>query len=249
MQRFIGHIHHLGRRIIAIVVIVALHMALLAFVFTRSDALLPATTRPLPAVAIQLLREPGSPGATQAHVATHAAPASPVTQQAQQQRAPHDVSVPTHARPHARAIASSSPPVSVMPSPTALPHATAITSASPPGAGLGRGAEKTSGASDAGTSATGMASGAPKNVAHVDCHIARPAYRDSDESGTVDVRFIVEPTGKISHAEIRRSSGIRSLDDAALAATRQGVCRPWIENGKAMRVTATQPFRFGGEED
>jgi len=227
MKQPAAYLHCYGRIVIAIGCIVALHAALLAFFFTQRDALFPVTARPLPTVAIQLINDNDAetPSVT---------PAAPVVQR----RKPARVTIaPSHSAPASPAPSAPTP---------ARTTATATAPASPLAPGQAREGRKSAGPSmmSAGTNA-----GVPKNVAHVDCHIARPEYRDSDESGTVSVHFIVETTGKISHAEIRSSSGSRSLDNAALAATRNGSCRPYVENGRALRVAATQPFRFGGEED
>ncbi|TAL97526.1 MAG: energy transducer TonB [Paraburkholderia sp.] len=93
-----------------------------------------------------------------------------------------------------------------------------------------------------------MALSAPKNVAHLDCSIAQPDYpvlsKRRNETGTAMVKFVVGLTGKIENIELKKSSGFGRLDDAALAAMRGSSCKPYIENGEAIRATYTQPFSF-----
>lgn len=93
-----------------------------------------------------------------------------------------------------------------------------------------------------------MALSAPKNVAHLDCSIAQPDYpvlsKRHNETGTAMVKFVVGLTGKIENIELKKSSGFGRLDDAALAAMRSSSCKPYIENGEAIRATYTQPFAF-----
>ncbi len=90
---------------------------------------------------------------------------------------------------------------------------------------------------------------APKNVPTLQCNFVKPDYpsmsRRRGESGTAYVHFVVGVTGKIESVELQKSSGYPRLDDAALDAMRSTTCRPYIENGQAIRAARTQPYNFG----
>ncbi|WP_174362637.1 TonB family protein [uncultured Caballeronia sp.] len=94
-----------------------------------------------------------------------------------------------------------------------------------------------------------MSLNAPKDVAHLECNIAMPEYpalsRRRGESGTAVVKFVVGLTGKIENIELKKSSGSSRLDDAALDAMRSSACKPYKENGEAIRAAYSQPFVFG----
>jgi protein TonB len=90
---------------------------------------------------------------------------------------------------------------------------------------------------------------APKNVAHLDCSIAKPDYpmlsRRRGETGTAYVRFVVGLNGSLEDIALKKSSGFDRLDDAALAAVRASTCKPYLENGVPIRAAYTQPYEFG----
>ncbi|KML54168.1 energy transducer TonB [Burkholderia cepacia] len=90
---------------------------------------------------------------------------------------------------------------------------------------------------------------APKNVSTLQCNFVKPEYpsmsRRRGESGTAYVHFVVGVTGKIESIVLQKSSGYPRLDDAALDAMRSTTCRPYIENGQAIRATHIQPYSFG----
>lgn len=238
--------HHTGHIAIAIVLAVALHAALLAFVLTRHDAKL-SMMPPSPAVTIQLLRAAGGPRARQTTQTAQ-------TIQAAQMAQPH---APLHAPVAPQAAATPARTVAITPSHTAstVPaspalgtnNATGTAFASPSESGTGRKSGQSVNTSGSGSGA-GSGSGVLKNVTHVDCRIVMPSYPDAahsrGESGTAYVYFIIERSGKISHVELQQSSGFIRLDDAALAAVRRGSCRPYLENGKAVSVSVAQPFPF-----
>jgi periplasmic protein TonB len=94
-----------------------------------------------------------------------------------------------------------------------------------------------------------MALNAPKDVAHLECNIATPDYpalsRRRGETGTAVVKFVVGLTGKIENIELKKSSGSSRLDDAAVDAMRSSACKPYKENGEAIRAAYSQPFVFG----
>ncbi|AOK17262.1 energy transducer TonB [Burkholderia cepacia] len=90
---------------------------------------------------------------------------------------------------------------------------------------------------------------APKNVPTLQCAFVKPDYpsmsRRRGESGTAYVHFVIGVTGKIESVQLQKSSGYPRLDEAALAAMRASTCRPYIENGQAIRAARTQPYNFG----
>ncbi|WP_322033161.1 TonB family protein [Paraburkholderia sp. J76] len=93
-----------------------------------------------------------------------------------------------------------------------------------------------------------MAISAPKNVSHIDCHIDTPAYpalsRRRGETGSALVHIVVGISGKIESATLTKSTGYSRLDDAALAAAREGNCTPYREDGQPVRAAANAPFDF-----
>ena len=97
-----------------------------------------------------------------------------------------------------------------------------------------------------------MALNAPKDVAHLECNIVTPDYpmlsKRRGESGRALVKFVVGLTGKIENIELKQSSGSSRLDDAALDAMRSSTCKPYKENGEAIRAAYSQPFVFGLKE-
>ncbi|KVN38164.1 energy transducer TonB [Burkholderia stagnalis] len=126
---------------------------------------------------------------------------------------------------------------SPVPSPTPAPAAEPTpTAAAAPAAAAGPARET-------------MEVSAPKNVPTLQCAFVKPDYpsmsRRRGESGTAYVHFVVGVTGKIESIDLQKSSGYPRLDEAALAAMRATTCRPYIENGQAIRAARTQPYNFG----
>jgi TonB family protein len=62
--------------------------------------------------------------------------------------------------------------------------------------------------------------------------------------GTVWVWAVVDKNGYVREAKIVKSSGSKSLDDAALAAARQCEYKPAIQKGKPISCPVTYPVRF-----
>ncbi|MFM0204648.1 energy transducer TonB [Paraburkholderia fungorum] len=89
---------------------------------------------------------------------------------------------------------------------------------------------------------------APKNVSHIECSMITPDYpalsKRRGETGTAYVTFVIGPTGKVESISLKKSSGFSRLDDAAIAAAHASSCKPYLENGQAIRATATQPYNF-----
>ncbi len=64
------------------------------------------------------------------------------------------------------------------------------------------------------------------------------------EEGMVLLRVIIDEAGRADRIEIERSSGHSRLDDAARAAVKSALFRPYVENGVARAVLATIPIEF-----
>jgi periplasmic protein TonB len=90
---------------------------------------------------------------------------------------------------------------------------------------------------------------APRVVSEV-AYLRPPAPQYPSESrrlgeeGMVLLRVIIDEGGRADRIEIERSSGHSRLDDAARAAVKSAVFRPYIENGVARAVLATIPIEF-----
>jgi periplasmic protein TonB len=88
---------------------------------------------------------------------------------------------------------------------------------------------------------------APKEVGQIECRVPKPEYprsaRRRGETGTVSMRLTVDERGQVI-AVIDRSSGFPDLDTAARQAALSAQCQPYIEAGRAIRVTALQEFTF-----
>jgi protein TonB len=64
------------------------------------------------------------------------------------------------------------------------------------------------------------------------------------EEGKTLVRLFINESGTVDKVNLAQSSGIQRLDQAALDAGMRVRCRPFIEFGKAIKVTAIQPYIF-----
>lgn len=64
--------------------------------------------------------------------------------------------------------------------------------------------------------------------------------------GSVEVLVagLVDETGAVVEASIKRSSGIAALDDAAMKALRRWKFKPAIRNGRKAKAHINQPFNF-----
>lgn len=219
-------------------VVIAIHAALLAIVLTLRDNPPP---RPVESKTItaQLISE---------------APPQPVAAPAMESKPTPPAPTPAKPKPTPKVKPVTTPRVKAAPTP--LPETTApspVAAAAP---------DPTPPAPPAPTAAPApaapaigrptMSISAPKDVAHLECNIATPDYpvlsRRRGESGTAIVRFVVGLTGKIENIELRKSSGSPRLDDAALDAMRASACKPYKENGEAIRAAYSQPFVFGLNE-
>jgi len=70
------------------------------------------------------------------------------------------------------------------------------------------------------------------------------AARRGAYEGTVMVRAWFNELGLNYLTLVTKSAGHQSLDDAAEQAVRTIRCKPYIENGKAVRIVGQQSIRF-----
>jgi protein TonB len=71
-----------------------------------------------------------------------------------------------------------------------------------------------------------------------------PSSRRMGEEGTVVLRVELDEQGNVSSAHIATGSGFPRLNEAALAAVKAWRCTPPQRNGRPVRATALQPFKF-----
>lgn len=222
-----------SRAVTATAAVVVIHVALLAVVLSmRHD-------------------EPVRPLESRTMTAELLSPAPVAAPAAVQSIAPPPK--PTPPVPHPKPKVQAHPTPTPKPTPMPLPQAAAPSSTAPAAA---ESAPPAPAAPVAPAAAAAPAIGrptmeisAPKNVAHLDCSIAKPDYpalsRRRGETGTAYVRFVVGLTGSLENIELKKSSGFDRLDDAALAAVRATTCKPYVENGVPIRAAYTQPYQFG----
>lgn len=100
------------------------------------------------------------------------------------------------------------------------------------------------------SSAGGSSTGELKSVSisQAQCSVPEPFYpslaRRMGESGKATVRLFINESGTVDKVSLSQSSGIQRLDQAALEAAMKIRCRPFVESGKAIKVTAIQPYIF-----
>ncbi|XXQ67349.1 energy transducer TonB [Neisseriaceae bacterium B1] len=76
-------------------------------------------------------------------------------------------------------------------------------------------------------------------------NVSYPARaRENEEEGVVQIEFIVEPNGSISSPKVVKSSGSRTLDNAALAGVRTGRFKAKSVNGVPVRSRFRTKFEF-----
>ncbi|MEA3084486.1 MAG: periplasmic protein TonB [Paraburkholderia sp.] len=233
------------RAAIVLGAVIGAHLVLLALALTARDITLERPVEPRTITALLLSPEP--------EPATPTTPTPPVTPATPVAVVPPTPTTP--ARPAVRVKPSPQPrprmPRSVeTPAPVAPPQNTALPAATPaaPAAALPSPAAPIAASAPA-AERTMPASSAPRNVSHIDCTIPKPDYPDiskrRSESGTAIVRFVVGLAGGIETVQLQKSSGYARLDEAALAAVHASVCRPYSENGAALRAAYSQSFVFG----
>ncbi|MBB2929898.1 energy transducer TonB [Paraburkholderia silvatlantica] len=221
------------RVVIAGAIVVALHAALIAVVLMKPEPVTPVALQSQTMMAELLKPEPvAAPAAIQSTpTPPQPLPVPHVTREKPKvQPKPRPTPLPVAEAPSQHAIESAAPaaptpPAPTPPAPAPAPQAAAATDAKPT-----------------------MSLSAPKNVSHLDCRIVQPDYptlsRRRGETGTAFVHFVVGLTGKIENIELKKTSGSTRLDEAALDAMRQSSCKPYLENGEAVRAAYTQPFEF-----
>jgi protein TonB len=100
------------------------------------------------------------------------------------------------------------------------------------------------------SSAGGSSSGELKSVSisQAQCSVPEPFYpslaRRMGEEGKTMVRLFINESGAVEKVSLSQSSGIQRLDQAALDAAMKVRCRSFVESGKAIKVTAIQPYIF-----
>jgi periplasmic protein TonB len=100
------------------------------------------------------------------------------------------------------------------------------------------------------TSNGGSSTGDPKTVSisQAQCSVPEPIYpslsRRIGEEGKAMVRLLINESGQVEKVSLAQSSGIQRLDQAALDAGQKARCKPFIEFGKPIKVTAIQPYIF-----
>ncbi len=96
----------------------------------------------------------------------------------------------------------------------------------------------------------GSSTGDPKtiSISQAQCSVPEPFYpnlsRRMGEEGKTMVRLFINESGAVEKVALAQSSGIHRLDQAALDAGMRVRCKPFIESGKAIKVTAIQPYIF-----
>ena len=230
------------RVVSAVAFVVLFHAALIVLLLTVRDE---PPSRPLESHSITAELLSAAPAVAPAALQSAAPapkPAPPV---------PHPKpKVETHPTPVVKRTTPEPSPLVAVPAPNAA--ATPESTPAPPPAAPTTNAPPAAAAAAASAPAIGrdtLTIAAPKDVAHLDCSIAKPEYptlsQRRGEAGTAYVRFVVGLTGKIEDIELKKSSGFARLDDAALAAMRASACHPYVENGAPVRAAYTQPFTFG----
>jgi protein TonB len=64
------------------------------------------------------------------------------------------------------------------------------------------------------------------------------------ETGKAVVRLTTDESGKVVKTAVVSSSGSSRLDQAAVEAVQAMRCKPYVDNGRAVAVTAQQPIGF-----
>lgn len=225
----------------ALLAVALLHAGVLAWLMrARLDVPPQVTVESKPIVA-ELLNSPPTV-AVQSAPAPEPKPQPAVTPRAAPKPTPKPLPKPAP-KPTPKAAAPAPAPVQDTPSSIApAPAATAPAAAANPSPTPANAAQT------APSPRPIVAQGAPKGVSKLDCQILTPEYpalsKRRDETGTVVVNLVVGADGKVERATIKKSSGYDRLDDAARTAALGSACRPYIENGQPIRVTADQPYVF-----
>ncbi|MBP0624254.1 energy transducer TonB [Cupriavidus consociatus] len=93
-------------------------------------------------------------------------------------------------------------------------------------------------------------SAAPRavGIGEIQCTPPQPKYpsqsRRMGETGKTVVRLTTDEGGKVIKTSVVSSSGSSRLDQAAVEAVQAMRCKPYMDNGRAVAVTAQQPIGF-----
>ncbi|WP_265921550.1 energy transducer TonB [Cupriavidus nantongensis] len=93
-------------------------------------------------------------------------------------------------------------------------------------------------------------SAAPRavGIGEIQCTPPQPKYpsqsRRMGETGKTVVRLTTDESGKVVKTAVVSSSGSSRLDQAAVDAVQAMRCKPYMDNGRAVAVTAQQPIGF-----
>jgi len=93
-------------------------------------------------------------------------------------------------------------------------------------------------------------SAAPRavGIGEIQCTPPQPKYpsqsRRMGETGKTVVRLTTDESGKVIKTSVVSSSGSSRLDQAAVDAVQAMRCKPYMDNGRAVAVTAQQPIGF-----
>ncbi len=71
-----------------------------------------------------------------------------------------------------------------------------------------------------------------------------PIAKRMSEEGTVIVHVLVNEKGRAEHADVKKSSGSPRLDEAGRKAALRALFKPYMEDGKAISVSANIPITF-----
>ena len=218
-----------SRALTATAAVAAIHIALLAVILTlRHEPLQPVIEAKVMTAQLLAPAPIAAPVAVQSIAPPPPKPTPPVHTKPKVQPKP----TPPPTPPPLPVAAAPSPTPVAAPEPTPAPAAPAAPAAQAAPA-IGR---------------PTMDITAPKNVSHIECSMITPDYpalsKRRGETGTAYVTFVIGPTGKVESISLKKSSGFSRLDDAAIAAAHASSCKPYLENGQAIRATATQPYNF-----
>jgi protein TonB len=225
----------IDRRVVAAgVAVVALHAILLTVLVTMRNNPLPRPVE-VRAITAQLLSAEPAPVAAPVAVESTPTPPRPVPPKpvAKPKVQPRVQPAPKPVQPMPQSEAPS-PIAAPAPDPTPAPPAPPAP-AEPPAAAPAVGRPT-------------MALSAPKDISHLSCNIVQPDYptlsKRRGETGTAVVGFVLGLTGKLENIALKKSSGSSRLDEAALDAVRSSACKPYKENGEAIRAVTSVPFVF-----
>ncbi len=122
---------------------------------------------------------------------------------------------------------------------SAPPNAIAAVSATPPPVAASTSPAPTAAPAAALRSSAPVRTTAGVNIAQCDKPEYPSASRRMEEEGTVALRFLVGPDGKVIQSEVEKSSGYKRLDEAARAGLSKCQFRPATVDGKPEQAWTT----------